>query len=105
MCVPWVGGSRGQSLRGQLGAQRKILQVRIVGPSAIHYKGAVLQPNGCQRGACCTTRVLWVKGQRVASTEHEGHTLTDRHRLEQLDNVGMRGAEHADVINVDYNVA
>lgn len=105
MCVPGVGDSGlGQSLRRQLGAQRQILQVGVVAAAAVHHQGTVLQPNGRQGGARGGVGVLGIEGQRVAPTEHEGDALTDRHGLEELDHVGVRGAQHADVIDVDNDV-
>ncbi|KAF3854678.1 hypothetical protein F7725_022733 [Dissostichus mawsoni] len=61
--------------------------------AAVHHQGAVLHADGCQGGArCCAAGVLWVKGQGVASTEHQGHALTNGNRLEKLDHVGVRAA-------------
>lgn len=99
------GPSLGQRLGRQLGAQRQVLQVRVVAAAAVHHQGAVLQADGRQRGAGGPARVLGVEGQGVASTEHQGDALADGHRLEQLDHVGVSGAEHTDVIDVDDDVA
>lgn len=98
------GSGLGQNLRWELGAQRQILEVRVVAAAAVHHQGAVLQADGCQGGARCATWVLWVKGQRIASTEHEGDALTDWYGLEKLDHIGVCGSEHADVINVDNDI-
>lgn len=65
----------------------------------------MLQSNGCQGGAGSGTWVLGVERQGIASTEHKGDALTDRNRLEKLDHVGVRSAEHADVVDVDNDIA
>ena len=104
MRVPGVMPTLGQSLRRQLGAQGQVLQVRVVAAAAVHHQGAVLQANGRQRGARRCVGVLRVKRQRISSTEHKGHTLTNRYRLKQFDHVGVRGAEHTDVIDVDDDI-
>lgn len=105
MCVSGMGSSSlGQSLTRKLGAQRQVLQVRVIAAAAIHHQRAVLQSNGRQGSAGCAARVLGVEGQGIPSTEHKGHALTDRYRLEKFDHIGVRGAEHADVINVDDDI-
>lgn len=101
-----VSGMRGSGLgqSGELGAQRQVLQVRVVAAAPVHHQRAVLQADGREGGAGRGARVLGVEGQRVPSTEHQGDALADRHGLEQLHHVGVRGAEHADVVNVDDDV-
>lgn len=103
--VSGVGGpGLGQRLAGQLGAQRQVLQVGVVAAATVHHQGAVLQSDGRQGGAGGRVGVLRVKGQRVASTQHQGDALADGHRLEELDHVGVCGAQHADVVDVDDDV-
>lgn len=105
MRVPGMrGSSLGQSLRGELRAQRQVLQVRVVAAAPVHHQRTVLQTDGREGGTRRGTRVLGVEGQRVSPTEHQGHALPDGHGLEQLHHVGVRGAEHADVVNVDDDV-
>ncbi|TNN45622.1 hypothetical protein EYF80_044168 [Liparis tanakae] len=98
--LPGVGGVAGRA--------RQVVQVVVVARAAVGHDGPLL--HDAQRrddgggGVVGVGRLLRVEGQRVAAAQHQGHALADRHRLEQLDHVGVRGAQHAHVVDVDDDV-
>lgn len=96
----------GQSVsvfRKQTTRQRHVLHVVIVRAASVEQKRGIHQ---AQRGHCRTSRwLLRVVGQRVPSTQYESHTLTNGHRLKELDHVCMGGSQDANVVDVDDHVA
>lgn len=99
-------GRLGQSvsvLRKQAPRQRHVLHVVIVAAASVKQERGVHQAQRGHRRA--GRRLLGVIGQRVASAQHEGHALTDGYRLKKLDHVCVGGAQDADVVDVDDNVA
>lgn len=49
-------------------------------------------------------RIFGVKGQRVATTQHQVDTLTNRNRLEEFDNVCVSVSQDANFINIDNDI-
>ena len=79
-----------------------IVHVAVVVAAAVDDEGALAQAH--RGGHPAAAQVLGVVGQGVAPAQHQGHALTDWHRLEQLHHVRVRGAQNADVVNEDDDI-
>lgn len=88
----------------------EIVQVVVVARPTVHHDGSLL--HDAQRGddgggggvVVGVGSFLWVVGQRVATTQDEGHALTNGHRLKELNHICMGGAKDAHVVDVDDDI-